>query len=125
MEFEYTLERGPWSIAANATFQDAEDRGSGRPLLRRPDEKGSLTVDRRFGKASWIGLEWYLSGRREDFGGISLASYQLVNLRAGWQLRPAWRLELRADNLLDEHYQPAFGFNGAERSFFASVAWAP
>jgi vitamin B12 transporter len=125
MEFEYTLERGPWSIAANATFQDAEDRGSGRPLLRRPDEKGSLTVDRRFGKASWIGLEWYLSGRREDFGGISLASYQLVNLRAGWQLRPAWRLELRADNLLDENYEPAFGFNGAERSFFASVAWAP
>lgn len=125
VELEYHLNRGPWSLAATATFQRAEDDMTGEPLPRRPDRKGSLTLDRRLGRSSWIGLEWFLSASRPDIGGVILPGYELLNLRAGWQVGSAWRIELRADNLLDKTYEPAFGFNGAERSVFVSVAWMP
>jgi vitamin B12 transporter len=125
LELEYTLSRAGWLLNANATFQRAEDRVSHEPLLRRPDQKGSFTVDRRFSNGSWIGLEWFYSGKRQDFGGITLASYSLVNLRTGWVFAPSWRLELRADNLANENYEPAFGFNAAGRSWYVSLAWMP
>ena len=125
VELEYSYSRSLWDFGASATFQAAEDSTTGEPLLRRPDEKGSVTLDRRFDNGSWLGLEWLYIGKRYDFGGIELASYQLVNLRAGWRFLPSWRVELRADNLSDEAYEPAYGFNAAGRSWFISLAWIP
>jgi vitamin B12 transporter len=125
IEFEYSLRRAGWLFRASATLQDATDRSTGEDLLRRPNEKGALTLDRRFANDSWIGLEWFYSGQRADFGGIALDSYNLLNLRAGWAFAPAWRLELRGDNLADEDYEPAYGFNAAGRAWFLSLAWLP
>jgi vitamin B12 transporter len=125
LELEYTLSRDGWLLNANATLQDTEDRATGMALLRRPGEKGSVTLDRLFGDRSWVGVEWFYSGEREDFGGITLPAYHLLNLRAGWAFAPAWRLELRGDNLADEAYEPAYGFNAAGRSWFVSLAWLP
>jgi vitamin B12 transporter len=125
IEAEYRWSLPHWDLAANLTLQRTEDLATGEPLLRRPDEKAAITVDRRFGNGSWLGLEWVYSGERSDFGGIRLDSYHLLNLRAGWQFRPAWQLGLRGDNLADEVYEPAFGFNAAGRSWYLSLAWMP
>ena len=125
VELEYRLARRGWSLKATATFQDTEDRASGEDLLRRPRNKGSLTLDRRFSNGSWVGIEWFHSGQRSDFGGITLDSYDLLNLRAGWSVAPAWRVELRGDNLSDEIYEPAYGFNASGRAWFLSLAWLP
>lgn len=125
VELEYTLERAGWLFEANATLQDTQDRDTGDDLLRRPEEKAAIRVDRRFADAAWLGLEWFYSGERNDFGGITLNSYQLLNLRAGWAFRTAWHLELRGENLADEGYEPAYGFDGAGRSWFLSLAWNP
>ena len=125
IELDYSWSRANWLIGANATFQQAEDSLTGEPLLRRPEEKASLALDRTFDNGSWLGLEWLYVGDRQDFGGIELSSYQLFNLRAGWQFLPAWRAELRGDNLADETYEPAYGFNAAGRSWFISLAWMP
>jgi vitamin B12 transporter len=125
LELEYALVRGGWLLNAGATLQDTEDRATGMPLLRRPEEKGSFTLDRQFDNGSWVGVEWFYSGEREDFGGVTLPDYHLLNLRAGWSFTPAWRLELRGENLGDEVYEPAYGFNAAGRSWFLSLAWLP
>jgi len=125
IELEYSLARGDWLFKASATLQKTEDRTTGEELLRRPGEKGALTLNRRFTNGSWIGLEWFYSGRRPDFGGITLGSYNLFNLRTGWAFSPAWRLELRGDNLADEEYEPAYGFNAAGRAWYLSLAWLP
>jgi len=125
VELEYGLVHGAWALKASATFQDAEDRTTGEQLLRRPHTKGGVTLDRRFGNGSWVGFEWFYSGARADFGDITLASYALLNLRAGWAFTPDWRLELRGENLADEAYEPAYGFDGAGRAWFLSLAWAP
>jgi vitamin B12 transporter len=125
LELEYSFTWNDWLLNANITFQNTEDRSTGESLLRRPDEKGSITLEHKFTNGSWLGLEWVVSGQLNDFGGIELDGYSLVNLRAGWLFSPAWRLELRGDNLLDDDYEPAFGFNGAGRSLFFSIAWIP
>jgi len=125
MEIDYRFQHAGWQLNTNVTFQSAQNRVTGDALLRRPDEKGSVTIDRMFENGSWLGLEWFVSGKRQDVGGITLDSYSLVNLRAGWKFTTAWRLELRADNLLDEDYEPAFGFNSPGRSAYVSLAWLP
>jgi len=125
IELEYSFSRTHWQLNANATFQSTEDRSTGESLLRRPDQKGSISLDYHFTSGSWLGLEWFHSGKRKDFGGITLDSYNLLNLRAGWVFSPAWQLELRGDNLADENYQPAYGFNAAGRSWYVSLAWKP
>lgn len=125
VELEYSLTRASWILNANATFQSTEDRSTGESLLRRPDQKGSISLDYRFTNGSWLGLEWFYSGKREDFGGITLDSYNLLNLRAGWAFSPSWQLELRGDNLTDKSYEPAYGFNAAGRSWYLSLAWRP
>jgi len=125
IELGYSLVHGNWLFKANATLQDTEDRTTGQDLLRRPREKGSVALDRHFVNGSWIGLEWFYSGERDDFGGFVLDSYNLLNLKAGWAFSPAWRLELRGDNLTDEEYEPAYGFNAAGRAFYVSLAWLP
>jgi vitamin B12 transporter len=125
IELEYSFSRTYWQLNANATFQSTEDRSTGESLLRRPDQKGSISLDYHFTNGSWLGLEWFYSGQRKDFGGITLDSYNLLNLRAGWAFSPAWQLELRGDNLADESYEPAYGFNAAGRSWFISLAWKP
>ena len=125
LELEYANNWNNWLLNANATFQNTEDKITGKSLLRRPDQKGSVTLDYKFLNGSWLGLEWFVSGDRKDFGGIKLDSYSLLNLRAGYFFTPGWRLEFRGDNLLDKDYEPAFGFNNAGRSFYLSLAWMP
>jgi vitamin B12 transporter len=125
VELEYSLVRNGWLLKANVTFQDNVDRLTGEDLLRRPDNKGSVTLDRRFSNGSWIGIEWFHSADRPDFGGIMLDGYSLLNLRAGWAFKAAWRVELRGENLANETYEPAYGFNAAGRAGYLSVAWIP
>ncbi len=125
IELEYSFSRTHWELNANATFQDNKNRSTGESLLRRPDQKGSITLNYHFTKGSWLGVDWFYSGKRKDFGGITLDSYNLLNLRAGWVFSPAWQLELRGDNLTDNNYQPAYGFNTAGRSLYVSLAWKP
>jgi vitamin B12 transporter len=125
IELEYGVAREGWLLRANATFQDTEDRATGEQLLRRPRNKGSLTLERRFEDGSWVGIEWFHSGQRTDFGGVTLQSYDLLNLRAGWAFAPAWRFELRGENLTDEYYEPAFGFNAMGQAWYVSLGWAP
>ena len=125
LELNYAVAWLGWLLNANATFQNTEDLSTGESLLRRPDEKGSITLDHKFANGSWLGLEWFVSGGRNDFGGIKLDSYSLLNLKAGWLFTPSWRLEFRGDNLLDEDYEPAYGFNSPGRSFYLSLAWMP
>lgn len=125
VEIEYSIESGDWRLRSNATLQNTEDRSTGQSLLRRPDQKASLVVNRALGRGSWLGAEWFVSGDRLDFGGRLLPGYALLNLAGGYRLSSALSVELRVDNLFDRDYEPAAGFNSAERSAFLSLYWTP
>ncbi len=121
VELAYRLTSQHWRGRAQLTWQDAEDRDSGQALLRRPDEKAGLSLDRLFAGGHWLGLELVYIGRRLDVGQVELPSHVLVNVRGGWQWSESLRLEGRLENAGDRVYEPAFGFNAAGRSLFVAL----
>lgn len=120
-ELAYRLDTKRWRAQAQITRQAAEDRDTGLALLRRPDEKAAVSLDRRFVGGHWLGVELVYASRRFDIGQSELPSYVLINLRGGWQLTELLRLEGRIENVSDRFYEPALGFNAAERSVFVAL----
>ena len=114
---------GAWRFGTTLTWQDPRNEDTDRPLLRRPKQKFTGTLERSFGESIRAGAEVIRSGHRDDVGGIELPGYTLVNLRASWMLTPQWKLQTRVENLTDKDYELAFGYNTPGRSGFLEVIW--
>ncbi len=124
-EFEYRLKVDAWSLRANWTWMDARDADADRPLLRRPKNKVGAVVERSFGERWRAGAELVHSSHRDDVGGVKLASYTLLNLRAGVRLGSQWTLNARVENLTDRDYELVRGYNTAGRSGWLEAVWQP
>jgi vitamin B12 transporter len=123
VELGYEKSVRSWQFSTNYTWQDPRDEETDSPLLRRPKQKFTGTLDRSFGKSLRIGTEVIESGRRNDVGGITLPSYLLVNLHASWELAPQWTLRARLENLADRDYELAYGYNTPGRSGLVELIW--
>jgi vitamin B12 transporter len=114
-----------WSARAAATLQDPRDRTTGARLLRRARENYAAALSRRFGGHE-IGIDLLYAGERRDFGFPSqtiLDAYTLVNLQAKLVLGERFTLVARAENLFDEDYELASGFNTMGRGFFGALRY--
>jgi vitamin B12 transporter len=114
-----------WSAHAAATLQDPRDRTTDERLLRRARENYTAAVARRFG-ASEIAFDILYAGERRDFGfpdQTVLPAYWLANLSARVALGEHFTLLLRAENLFDEDYELASGFNTMGQSFFGALRY--
>ena len=123
LEVSHQYSANQWRSQLQYTWQDAEDRDSGLPLLRRPSQKAGGSVDWLSERGGWLGLESFYNGSRRDIGQQRLPSYTLVNLRAGWPLTERVRLEGRLENLTDRDYEQLIGFNTPGRSLFVAIHW--
>ncbi len=122
-ELGYDKTFGPWRFDSAFSWQDPRNEDTDTPLLRRPKQKFTGTVERAFGESIRAGAEVIRSGRRNDVGGIELPGYTLVNLRASWTLKAQWQLQARLENLTDRDYELAYGYNTPGRSGFLEVIW--
>ena len=95
-------------------------------LPRRAKQSLGLHIDRQLQKFN-LGTSIYAVGRRYD--NISntrpLAGYIRLDLRAGYQLSPAWQLQARINNVLDKSYETAAFYNQAGRGYFLSLNYRP
>ncbi len=123
IEVSHRYASSQWQAQASYTWQEAEDRDSGQPLLRRPRHKASAAVDWLGQHGAWFGIESFFNGSRRDIGQERLPSYTLVNLRAGLPLGDDLRLEGRLENLTDRDYEQVIGFNTPGRSLFLALSW--
>jgi vitamin B12 transporter len=119
--YEYTGDT--WRLRTEAIYQEPEDRTTGEPLLRRAKENFTLAVGRRFGPVD-LGLDVLAAGERQDFG-AELDSYMLANLTARFDFGTAWSVQARVENLLDEDYELARGYNVEDRSVFVALRYSP
>ena len=122
-ELAWHYDSEDWNARAGATFQDARDEITDTRLLRRARENYTVAVARRFGGHEF-GLDLLYAGERRDFGfptDISLPSYWLANLSAKVALGNRFTLLARMENLFDEDYVLANGYNTMGRSLFGAI----
>ena len=135
-----------WSVAASWTHQDTRvtDAGfqsgagasfvEGERLLRRPTSLAAVGVTRTFDDRGSLALRVNYTGRRDDRDfstfpatPLVLPSYTTVNLATELALlRPSQHrtgvtLTARAENLLDEEYQPVLGFTAPGRTVLVGL----
>jgi len=107
------------------TQQNPRDTQTGQTLLRRAKLFSNLAVSQQMG--AWrIGGEWQYSGERQDidintFNRTTLGSYNLVNLITQYKLDKHLDVSLRADNLFNQDYMLAHGYNTLGRSLFLGL----
>jgi vitamin B12 transporter len=122
LEASWRYDGAHWAMRATATLQDPRDLDTDEKLLRRADENFTLAVSRRIG-AHEIAVDLLYAGDREDFGfpQVRMPAYWLANLSASFVVNERWTLLARMENLLDEDYELARGFNTMGRSLFVAV----
>ena len=121
--YSYAGER--WSLDAELALADPEDKSTGEQLFRRPKESLTVAVMRRFQRFD-VGLNLLAAGERTDVGfpdPVTLDEYVLVDLTAGWRISESLSLQARVENLFDEDYELADGFNTPERGVYLALRY--
>ncbi len=124
IELTYGFRRGPYVIDAGLTYQDPRDLTTDKQLPRRAKEKYSLT-GRYIGSDYSASAELIYNGERPDsaFSDIILNAYTLLNLSATKTFGKVINIALRLENITNEDYQLADGFNTAGRSAFFNIRY--
>ncbi len=122
VEVIYDGEHGPWHWSMNATYQETEDKTTGQDLLRRPEKKLAFDLSYQFLQKHYLGVELFTSSKSRDVGGDN-ASYNLVNVFGRYQFNEHYALSARIENLFDEDYEVARGYNTAGLSGFLTLTY--
>lgn len=114
---------GLWDLGTSLDLMDPKDRDTDALLNRRARKMFTLSADRDFGGYA-VGGTLHAVGKRKD-GSEWLSGYTTVDLRGSYQLGNDWSLKARVENLLDEDYQTAKGYNQPDRTYWLSLHYAP
>jgi vitamin B12 transporter len=99
-------------IGGNFTFQSPREEGSDNLVPRRGNRYGNLILQHKAGDLKWGAEIVGSSNRYNDIANSkNIGGYTLVNLTANYQLTPEWKLEARANNILDKNYVLAYTGN--------------
>ncbi|MBL4659568.1 MAG: TonB-dependent receptor [Alcanivoracaceae bacterium] len=121
IEADYSYQYNNFNLNINATVQDANNDETDTPLLRRPDNKMNISVDKFFNKFS-IGSSIRYASKNPDFG-VKLDGYTVIDLRAAYALNNHWKVAVKIENAADENYQVVSGFNTAGASGYLTIEW--
>ena len=123
IEASYLYHGNVWDIRADVIHQDPRDETTGELLLRRAQNSLSLNIMRDLGPHQ-LALDVLVHGEREDFGfpdPVTLDEYALINLSGRYVVTRNWSVQAKIENLLDEDYELANGFNTAGRGLYVRV----
>ena len=107
------------------TWQDPEDRDTGKQLKRRAQRFARLDAD--YALNDWnFGATLRGSASRSDtdadtFSDTRTAGYGVFDLRTSWQVMENVKLSAKLDNVFDRDYQLVNGYNTQGRYFEGGV----
>lgn len=115
-----------FNLEAGLDLLDAEDEATGKDLPRRPARAAFFRADRESGAWNY-GVQLNAQGSRyEDVGNaVRLPGYGLLDAYAHYRFSPDWRLEMRANNILDKDYEVSRGYGTEGASVFVGVRYTP
>lgn len=101
-------------LSGNLTVQSPRDEQSDQLLTRRSNRYGAINLLHTWGDLQWGAEMTGASTRYNNAANTkSMSGYMLVNLTANYRLNPEWKLEARANNILDKDYVLAYTGNSA------------
>ena len=111
-----------FSLRSQATYTDIDVKNSNTVLTGRPQWTASVVAHWQI-VANWDttldylygGQQWSASRYTGELLTQELDDYHRLDWVLRWQLAPAWQLQWSVDNLLDEDYETAVGFNAPGR----------
>ena len=113
-----------WILNLHATLQDPENLTTSTQLLRRPRNSFGISARRSFEKLTF-NLNLAKNSSRNDFGGVILDAYTLVNLTIRYQLNNHWTFNSSINNLNNEKYTLANGYITPDRKVYFGFIYSP
>lgn len=113
-----------WTYRLGLVFQDPRDLSDNSRLPRRARELASADLGTRQAGIDW-GARLIHAGHRADVESRVLDAYTVVHLSASRRLSQDWVGRVRLENLLDERYQLAYGYDAPPRGVFMTVQYQP
>ena len=126
VELGYRFVAEGWQARAELTLQDPRDETTDERLLRRSRESLMLAVNRDIGNLD-LGVDVAAYGNRKDFGfpeNVTLDSYALLNATVRYRVTPAFTVQGRIENALDEDYTLAEGYRTEGRAYTIGVRYS-
>lgn len=101
-------------VSGNLTVQSPRDEQSDQLLTRRSNRYGAINLLHTWGDLQWGAEMTGASTRYNNAANTkTMSGYMLLNLTASYRLNPEWKLEARANNVLDKNYVLAYTGNSA------------
>ena len=124
IDLGYAFRKNGYELDAGIVYQDPKDLTTGKQLPRRAKQKYTLT-GRYVGSDYSLSAEAIYTGERPDsaYSDIVLDSYTLLNLSGKKNIAKRINLGIRFENITDEEYQLADGFNTAGRSVYFDIRY--
>lgn len=124
VEMEAGYQTSMWISRASLTVLDAQDRETGNELQRRSPVTARFDLDRQFQRFSFGGSVIAKSRSYNDSDNEErLSGYGLLNLRASYQIDPEWQLQATVQNVFDQDYETALGYNQPGRAAFVKLRY--
>ncbi|MDP2248521.1 MAG: TonB-dependent receptor, partial [Nitrosomonadales bacterium] len=96
---------GAWQMKGNIDIQSPRDSETDNLLVRRANRHASASISRNWG--DWrFGAETIASSKRysDAANTVSIDGYAILNLTADYKISSDWKLQARANNVLDKDY---------------------
>ncbi|MEJ2610612.1 MAG: TonB-dependent vitamin B12 receptor [Candidatus Thiodiazotropha sp.] len=125
-ETEINASFGLWHTSTTLTLLDPENSSDeindGKQLPRRPKQSIRFDLDREMGAYNF-GLSLLAESKRYDdlANTQELRSFGTLDLRASYQINPAWKLQGRFENIFDKSYETAGSYNQPGRGFYLTL----
>jgi vitamin B12 transporter len=124
---DVTLVPDVWRARASYTYLDARDLDNNTPLLRRPRNKGALSLI--YDGIAKLEVEGRLTlvGSRLDYNypaDVTLAPYAKLDALANYKVNDNLALFGRIENLTDARYEEVYNYGVAGRSYYAGISYS-
>lgn len=115
-----------WQLSGNLTVQSPRNAATDKLLARRSQRYGTLVLQYRASDWDWS-TELTTSSQRYDNAAntVYLRGYMLLNTTLAYKLNRDWRLQARANNLLNKDYELVNGYNTMGTNLFISLNYQP
>jgi vitamin B12 transporter len=124
---DVTLVPDIWRARASYTYLDARNLDSNTQLLRRPRNKGALSLI--YDGIAKLEIEGRLTlvGSRLDYNyptNVTLAPYAKLDVLANYKFDDNLAIFGRIENLTDARYEEAYNYGVAGRSYYAGISYS-